>query len=395
LCLLPIEHWRFPLNLKPADLALVSLTVYGLMKAGQKQQRLDFPLVMPIWVIMVSSMVATLVGLGHPDSLIAMFQEVYLFTWFIALANILKAFSLYDLDRLMKTWSVIACLESVTTVMGMFRLGPSIFYRSSYEHVSAGIIRATGTFDNSNAAAVYLSVSFFLLLATTWPVWVRSALGAWLLVGMLATGSNGALLTTFGSLALLGTGFLLLRNRWDITLPIAVIGIGVGMTAAAALALGVASWPLAGPEFRTGNPLLRNTLGRLSHAVDRRREILTWGLETYRRHPLGTGPNTFSSGLHNDYAAFLFERGPAGLVGWLWMIGATLLGSLQAAGRLVDRHQRWRVLLLTASFLASAVNALSHEVSHMRQVWLLMAFLFALGYAGPAHQAADSTTDTR
>lgn len=397
LFLLPIEHWRFPFNFKPADLVLVLLTAYGLLKAWQAHQRLDFPLLLPIWVILLSSSVATLAGLGSLDSIIAIVQEIYLFSWFIVLTNVVKTLSLPDLDRLMKVWSVIACLEAVTTVMGMLRIGPSMFYRSSYEQVSAEFIRATGTYDNSNSVAVYLSISFFILLATSWPIWLRSALGVWLFVGMFATGSNGALLSTLGSLVLLVGVQSLLRNRRDIRLLVAVIGIGMGLVAVAFLTLGLASSLLSGLGLDASSSLLTNTLGRLSHSATSRFDILMWAWETYRRHPWGTGPNSFGSGLHNDYAAFLFERGPVGVIGWLWMIGATLLSSLQAAIQLVDKRQRWQVLLLGAGFLACAVNAFSHEVSHMRQVWLLMAFLFALSYAHLAQQAAgfaSSTEDT-
>lgn len=397
LCLLPIEHWRFPLNLKPADLALVLLTSYGLLKAWHTHQRLDFPLLLPMCLILFSSSVATLVGFARLESIIAIAQEIYIFVWFVALANVLKAFPLSDLGRLMKIWSVIACLESVTTLMGMLRVGPSMFYERptfDYDQVTTEFIRAVGTYDNSNAVAVYLSVSFFVLLATSWPMWLRSVLGVWLFAGMFGTGSNGALITTFGGLVLLVGVYPALQNRRDIKLLIAVIGIGVGIVAAVLLILSLLPSLLSGFGFNTSSPLLFQTLGRFSHSLTSRVDILAWAWEAYRRHPWGTGPNTFASGLHNDYAAFLFERGPVGLIGWLWMIGATLLTSLRAANQLVNKHQRWQVLLLGAGFLACAVNAFSHEISHMRQVWILMAFLFALCYANLSRQATRSLDST-
>jgi hypothetical protein len=341
-------------------------------------------------VILLSSSVATLIGLGHPESIVAILQEVYIFSWFIVLTNVLKASSLSNLDRLMKIWSAAACLESVTTVMGMFRIGPNIFYRSSYEDVTAQIIRATGTYDNSNAAAAYLSISFFILLATSWPIWLRSVLGVWLFVGMFATGSNGALLSTFGSLIILVGTYSMAKNHQDIKLMLALIGMGAGIGALFLSILGLSPSPLAGLGLNTRDPLLFQTLGRLSHSASSRFDILAWAWETYRRHPWGTGPNSFGSGLHNDYAAFLFERGPLGLIGWLWVIGATLLRPLQASNQLVNRRQRWQLLVLGAGFLSCTVNAFSHEISHMRQVWMLMVFLFALSYAFLGQQAAST-----
>jgi len=394
LCLLPIEQMRFPLNLKPADLALVLLTLYGLLKAWQTNQRLDFPLLLPIWVILLASLFATLVGFARLDSIVAIVQEVYLFVWFIVLTNVLKTFPLANLDRVMKIWSVIACLESVTTVMGMLRIGPSFFYRSSFEQATTEFIRSTGTYDNSNAVAVYLSVSFFVLLATSWPIWLQSVLGVWLFVGMFATGSNGALLSTMGSLVVLVGGHLIAKNRRHIKLLIAVIGMGAGIVALVLFILGLSSSLLSEFGLDTGEPLLFQTLGRLSHSATSRFDILMWAWETYGRHPWGTGPNTFASALHNDYAGFWFERGPLGIIGWLWLIVATLLRPLQVTTQLVNQHQRWQMLVLGAGFLACAVNAFSHEISHMRQVWLLMAFLFALSHAFLTQQAVGSPSST-
>ena len=265
LCLLPIEHWRFPLNLKPADLVLVLLTLYGLLKAWHTHQRLDFPLLLPMWLILFSSSVATLVGLAQLSSVIAIMQEIYIFVWLVALVNVLKTFPLPDLDRLMKIWSVIACLESVTTLMGMLRVGPSMFYERptfDYAQVTTEFIRATGTYDNSNAVAAYLSVSFFVLLATSWPTWLRSVLGVWLFAGMFGTGSNGALITTFGGFVLLVGVYPTLQNRRDIKLLIAVIGIGVGIVAGVLFTLGLLSSLLSGFGLDTGAPLLFQTLGR-------------------------------------------------------------------------------------------------------------------------------------
>lgn len=394
LCLLPIEQMRFPFNFKPSDLTLVLLTLYGLLKSWQTHQRLDFPLLLPLWLILFSSSVATLIGFAHLDSIIAIVQEIYIFVWFIILTNVLRTFPLSDLDRLMKTWSVIACLESVTTLMGMLRIGPSMFYRSGYEQATTEFIRATGTYDNSNSVAVYISVSFFVLLATSWPIWLRSMLGVWLLAGMFGTGSNGALLSTFGSLVLLILVYSNLQNRRDVKLLVAVTGIGAGIVIAVLFMLGFSSSLLSEFALGTSEPLLVQTLGRLSHSATSRFDILAWAWETYRRHPWGTGPNSFGSGLHNDYAAFLFERGPLGIIAWLWMIVATLLRPLQVSNQLVNGHQRWQVLVLGAGFLACAVNAFSHEVSHMRQVWLLMVFLFTLSYIHLTRQAANSPSST-
>jgi len=399
LILLPLERLILPASLRPADLVLVLLTMYGLVKAWRTRQRLKFPLLIPMWLILLSSLVATLLGFVQLDSIIAIVQEIYLIVWFIALTNVLMTFSLSDLDWLMKIWALIACVEAVTTLMGMFRIGPSIFYTLPYRDQSfrTEISRAVGTYVNPNAVAVYLSVSFFVVLATSWSAWLRLAMSAWIYVGMIGTGSNGALVSTLGSFMILVIVNSVIRNHRTSVLWGAVLGLGVSLAATAALIPGLLTslWPAS--QLGTNRDLLFLTLGRVVTSLTKRLELAESALKVYMRHPLGIGPNGFFSlqlSLHSDYLAFLFERGPIGLIGWLWLVGATLYASLRAARQLVDGSQRWCVLALGAGFLACAINAFTHEISHMRQVWVLMAFIFAFSYAFPMHQEARSSRST-
>jgi hypothetical protein len=209
---------------------------------------------------------------------------------------------------------------------------------------------------------------------------------------MFGTGSNGALMSTLGSLVILVVVHSMVGKRRDIMLWGAIINMGVGAVAAGLFMLGLSPALLPGFGFERGQALFL-TLGRVSTSLSRRLDLIAWAWEFYIRHPWGTGPNSFHSlwvSLHNDYLAFLFERGPIGVIGWLWMVGATLLTPLRAANQLVNGHQRWQVLALGAGFLACAVNALSHEISHTRQVWMLMVFLFALSYAILTQKAQSS-----
>ena len=395
LCLLPLERLMFPFNLKVADFALVLLTLYGLGKAWRTHQRLNFPLLIPMWLILLSSLVATLVGFAHSDSIIAIVQEVYLFVWFVVLTNILKAFSLSDLDRLIKIWSVIALAEATTTLMGMLHIGPHIFYTEpglGQAVSSAEFGRAVGTYANSNAAAAYLSVSFFVLLATFWPIWLRSVFGMWLLAGIFGTGSVGALLSSISSLVLLTAIYSIIRNRQATILWGGIIGIGTGIIAAILFLLGLGSSLLPGTKFDKNKQLLALTVGRFPRSLASRFSLIENAWSVYSLHPWGTGPNSsvsYLATLHNDYIAFLFERGPVGAIGWLWIVGSTFLAPLRAANQCPDRHQRWQILALGAGFLACAMNALVHEISHFRQVWVLMAFLFAASYAPSSQSMAN------
>jgi O-antigen ligase len=391
LCLLPVEFLMFPLNLKVVDFALVLLTSYGLVTAWLTRQRLGFPLLVPMWLCLLASLIATLTGFALLDSVLAIVQEVYLFVWFLALTNILSTFSLVDLDLLMKTWSVVAAAEAAATLMGMLRIGPHLFYTSSFDQrvLSHGsLTRSIGTFVNPNATAAYLSISLFVLLATSWPIWLRSVLGIWVFAGMFATGSMAALAATLGSLVILLLLFWA-EDRWSTALQGGVLGVGVGLLSAVVSILSLEGLSLSGLSSRGNSTLYDLTVGRFWRSLKSRLVLVEKAQAMYRRYPWGTGPNSSGSyiaTLHNDYVAFLFERGPLGALAWVWMVGATLWAPLRAAFQCPDRSRRWRLLALGAGFLACAVNALAHEISHFRQVWVLMAFVFATVHVTSARE---------
>jgi hypothetical protein len=384
-CLLPLERVMFPFSVRIVDFALIVLILYGLMKVFS-DLRIHLPLVMPIYLIFVASLIAMIASSAGFESILAVVQEAYIYVWFIILTSVLASFGLSDLERFMKIWCLIALMEATATFMGMLNLGPDIFYMSPEGGMilsSQGLNRAIGTYLNPNAAAAYLSISFFLLLATRWPAWLRSIFGIWLFVGIFATGSIAALASTIGSLAVLMVVYLALEHQrtdafWGI-----VFGVGTGLTIVALLI--TILWPLISSvaEFAGESELLSLSVGRFSRSLASRFTLIEKAWSVYIQNPMGTGPNSFASDgatLHNDYIAFLFERGPLGAIGWLWVVGATLLVPLRIAFLQTDGRRRWQMLSLGAGFLACAVNALSREVSHFRQVWVLMAFLFATSY---------------
>jgi hypothetical protein len=167
------------------------------------------------------------------------------------------------------------------------------------------------------------------------------------------------------------------------------VGIGVGILGAVASVLGLGSVPSTGFPVGKDVALFTLTAGRFSRSLATRFALIRKAWFVYILRPWGTGPNSsvsYLATLHNDYVAFLFERGPLGAIGWLWIVGATLWAPLRTAFLNSERRRRWRLLALCAAFLACAMNAFAHEISHFRQVWALMAFVFATVYASLAQE---------
>jgi hypothetical protein len=392
LLLLPLERLMLPANLRVADFALVLLILYGSLSFWLTEQRIYLPLLLPIW----------LAGLTHPASIISIVQEVYIFVWFIVLTNILISLSLSNVDRLMKIWSVIALTVAATTVMGMLHIGPNFFYTSPIDGQVlsfGGFSRGLGTYINPNAAAAYLSISFFVLLATDWSTGTRSIFAMCLLLGIFATGSMGGVFSTFIGLVVLVMIYSILKNRQEAMLWGVVVGIGIAIVIEVLYIFSLL--PSISFEFgsTTGFQWFSLTLGRLPRSLGSRLTLIESLWPIYNLNPLGTGPDTsalFKGSLHNDYAAFLIERGPLGFIGWMGLVGTTLIAPLRTVYRRTGSYRHWQLLTLWAGFLAIAINALTHEISHFRQVWVLMAFLFAMGYVLPDRSATNlSLTESR
>lgn len=381
LCLLPFERLMFPFGIRVVDFALVVLIIHAFIRFLILQKRIYLPLLLPAWLILIGSIISVISGLMHHESILTILQEIYLYIWFIFLTNVLIRFSQVELNKLLKIWSVIAVAEATFTVMGMLSIGPSIFYTSPVDGKilsMEGFNRAFGIYVNPNAAAAYLSISFFVLLATRWPVWLRALFGTWLVIGIYATGSNGGLYSTLIALAILIALYHAIKPQrlylfWAISFGAVAIAFTLLITNAFLPA------PFNG-GFVSENKLVNFLARRFSGSAVDRMKIIEKAWSVYRDYPFGSGPNTSTilyKSLHNDYFAFLIERGPLGLIGLLWIMGATLIKSLRVAYWKKDGFDCLLMLSLGMGLFACAINAFVHEITHFRQVWVLMAFIFA------------------
>ena len=389
LLLLPIERIAGPFSLRPVDGVILALAAWGLVGAWRSRRPFRAPLAFPMWLVLCGSLIAavrvapyeaTPVPALYRTNLVAIVQEVYLFAWFTVFANRLAVLPLRARHRLMGVWAAVAALESLLTVMGMLRIGPAIFYTAPDREVHdfGGISRGLGTYANANAAGSFISTSLFVMLCLPVSPWLRAVLGAWYFVGMYATGSNGAILATLAALALTGLFYSVRRWRRAALVWAAGLGLGAGMALLLPM-VGFSAQALLSPGL--GGTIFRTSLGRIYWGIQRRTAIIANGWFHFRDRPWGVGPNTFetvSVSLHNDYIAFLFERGPLGVLGWIGIVAGTLGAALGESLRTPLHSDRTRRLMfLGAGFVANAVNAFAHEVSHSRALWLSMAFLFA------------------
>jgi O-antigen ligase len=258
-------------------------------------------------------------------------------------------------------------------------------------------IRVAGASGNPNLAASYLVTSFFVLVASPWPRHrsVRLAAAGLLLYGLYLTGSNGALLGLAAGLPVLlvATGLQRTRAAGE---RLGVIGaallaagllLGTVVAATGVPQVGVSDVQALATRERAG-PFGGN-VGRLDRSVNGRLAVWSsaWGAAGPRAL-IGVGPGSapeiplarrmLKRGLHNDYFAFLIERGVLGLLGLLAFVAVLLRWSGRLlVDRLPDGRGGWSLAGLGGGVVANLVLATNHESFHFRHVWVLFGLTWA------------------
>lgn len=390
--LVPLQRIAGPANTIVADLAAVSLVLYTWSTLWRTRKAVSFPLILPQWLILIASLMATLVSLDRGGSLKTIAADLYVYVWFVTLCNAIEDEEI--VSKVGKVWVVVACIEASLVLLGYAGIGPTtaplpkgIAWAPGIKREAVGTFdlaadsgRAMGTFFNPNATAGYLGTSFLLFLITPFPQKraLRWGVGIWLLAGMVATGSNGGL----AGLAAGVFFMILLRSQYKGAMAWISTAIIVVSLAALVFFMSGASLETIRESTRYLGPL-HQTLGRLDQGAEKRANLLSKGWQAFLNAPLGLGPfasrvSEINKGLHNEYAAYLFERGILALLGLLLML-VQVLPCIESSASLtrVGSIRRHQLASYTGIFISTLVTALSHEVLHSRDFWFVLGLMFA------------------
>ncbi|HEX8135028.1 MAG TPA: O-antigen ligase family protein [Actinomycetes bacterium] len=400
--LLPLLVPRGPGNTAPADLFAAGFLVLALLALIQRGRRLELPAAPALALILVGSLIALARSQDPKTALLTLLVDVYLLLLLVAIVNHLDR-DPGALRTVLVVWTAAALVWATVLIGAHYHVLPRAL--SELLQVKEGAKRAAGpTGNNPNLAASYLVTSFFVLLASPWPRrrTGRTLAAGWLLLGLFATGSLGGLLGLAAGGALLVAGAYL-RGGHTAGEVRALVGAALlaGALAVTGLLLvaGVPRFGLA--EVATVSEQAKG--GALGGSVGRADKSLTGRLGLWTQAVARTGPQVLTGigpgqaktelqisngsvnrqgelaihSLHNDYLAFLVERGVLGLAGLLWLYAALA----RRAGRLSLAGWRWEVWLpaLGAGFVATAADAFFHEAFHYRHVVVLFALLFVAG----------------
>jgi O-antigen ligase len=357
-----------------------------------------FPFALPVFVALIGSVLAMTAASSVSYGVLALLKDAYLYLWFVALVAVLEPRG--TLRGVRVAWVWVACLETVFIVVQAVAV----------QHLSLHVVlvdrrlfRAVGTFTNPNMLADYMLKSIFVLLGLALEVqwWLLAPAFALILLGMVTTKSNGGLMSLIAGLAAWGLAWAWTRGvRRDRLAGVIALGL------AAVIA---ATWAHA--EFGLGDAVVKQIashsyMGSMGNSNEQRQQIWHRLEEMMTKNPLGIGPkqssqqelqigererpNSFGSKeAHDDYLAFLVERGPLGLLGLL--IGMVMVAGMMLGGRarIVERlgspaagAALWAACL--GGLVASSVHSLVIEKLHFRHFWFFLAILTTLCAAAPA-----------
>ena len=302
---------------------------------------------------------------------------------------------------------------TVSVLLGSVFAGWSIF-----ENIVLRVGRPTGPFENPNVYGNYLVLIAVLLGVATslirdqnlsagtgvrsrwYRVFVsaRLALFPILILGILTTGSRGAMLG--------GLTALFVSTRLRMPRRVSIARLGMGLVGVLVL-VGSVTWFL-----RQDPHVLRRVQGASRGEgpnVDARKILWSVAIETFAAHPvLGVGygeyPYYTSTRLaelgldpphvtHQTYLSTAAETGLVGLLVLLWLFGAVLRDT-----RVAHPGPHSRVLLLGRAFvLATCVQGLVMNVEQVRSLWIMFGVIAALslqsrmqGNAGPVLATTDA-----
>jgi hypothetical protein len=381
--MLPLLSPKLPYNSAPADLFMLAAVGVVVVWAALTKARLHAPYLVPATLLILAGAVAAMFSVVPRAGAIAVLQEAFLVAWCAAVANVCRTPS--GTRTVLRAWVVssvgwaaflvAAALTGQTALAGM-------------ERAEGG--RAAQFFDHPNMAGNYFMISVLVVSAARYPRRPLPRAACYLLLGMamVYAGSNTAFLA-LPVAALLATTIQVHSRSGSV--PAAATALGIIVAAAGVWS--VAAEPVTSAVQQSENPMVKYSVARSTRSAESRQALF---LDQYRlfrdgkvvgigpaatRHVLTDDQQSADKEAHNDYLATLVERGPAGVLALLLLIGAiTVRAARVSMDGLTPEYARAvpNPAALAGACLAFAITALTHEVLHYRHLWALLAVLAAL-----------------
>lgn len=383
--LLPARFLVLPFNLELVDVWVLVGLPFACVHLFRRRERIGVAYALPLGLIAFGSLISIFGAVQPSNSFIVLLKELYLVVWFTALVPLFSRLAPADFRRLLRLWSAVVVLHGALMVAQF--LSPELWRmiaKLGGRTVAYAAFRPSGLFfsegaGDANGAAVFQMLGLVPLLLASHSN-RRTILGVAILVcSVLVTGSMGATLALAAGLAtsLLGIAFFgggRARELWPILARVAIAGLCLGCVVYFVLA--------SNPDSQ--DHLEQILLGRSDRSAEGRFALWHSGIEVVvqrGRYLWGIGPENFRAiygrdkQLHNDLLAFVVERGAFAGLGLL-LLGVTAVARAAQVLRAHSRsahYPRLEVVVLAAALVALAVESLTHQVFHTRELWLMLA----------------------
>lgn len=402
--LLPVDLIHLPLNMSLVDGWVVMALPMLWLLFMRRQYPISLTYTVPMWLIFLASFISTLGALAPRNGLIVILKEIYAYIWFITLIAVLARSSARTLHRVLVAWAATVLLHGFV-ILGQF-LSPELWRLTMSLAGGAKffeVYRPSGLFVNANPAALFQLLGFVPLVLVSRSQKVGVILGSLVLLSLMATGSMGATLAFLSGLAV-----ALMAIFWSGHLRL-ILKMFVRMAIILSLLAGLLAFVVSHNE-RYQEHFERILIGRSEKSSGGRFDLWRRGLDAFLDHDTyfwGVGPENFrevdakmaDNQLHNEFLAFLVERGLLGTLGLA--LFAVIAVSRAASMFLIAAKDPERapltVVVFLAAMIAILVESLTHQVFHFRELWLILALqeamLFKLAVSGAGVEPATRPVD--